>query len=130
MLVVVCAAIPELAAARRVVPATVLGLTATVAAQEVAPTRRAFTVVAKDGRFEPDRIDVAKNDLVTITLRSEGGPHSFAIDAYRVMKRAGSGESITFEFRADQAGQFEYYCSLSSDPQCRTMKGTLVVAGR
>ena len=76
------------------------------------------------------RLDVSKNDLVTITLRSEGGPHSFAIDAYRVMKRAGAGETITFEFRADQAGRFEYYCSLSSDAQCRTMKGTLVVAGR
>ncbi len=98
--------------------------------QEVAPTRRAFTVVAAEGRFEPDRIEVAKNDLVTITLRSEGGPHSFAIDAYRVMKRAGAGETISFEFRADQAGRFEYYCSLSSDPQCRAMKGTLVVTGR
>ncbi len=101
-----------------------------VTAQEVAPTRRAFTVVAKDGRFEPDRLEVSKNDLVTITLRSEGGPHSFAIDAYRVMKRAGAGEAITFEFRADQVGRFEYYCSLSSDAQCRTMKGTLVVGGR
>ena len=101
-----------------------------VASQEVAPTRRAFAIVAKDGRFEPDRLDVSKNDLVTITLRSEGGPHSFAIDAYRVMKRAGADETITFEFRADLAGRFEYYCSLSSDAQCRTMKGTLVVAGR
>ena len=101
-----------------------------VTAQEVAPTRRAFTVVAAEGRFEPDRIEVAKNDLVTITLRSEGGPHSFAIDAYRVMKRAGAGETISFEFRADQAGRFEYYCSLSSDPECRAMKGTLVVTGR
>jgi heme/copper-type cytochrome/quinol oxidase subunit 2 len=102
---------------------------AAVAMQEVAPTRRAFTVVAKEGGFEPDRLEVSKNDLVTITLRSEGGPHSFAIDAYRVMKRAGAGETISFEFRADQVGRFEYYCSLSS-AQCRTMKGTLVVAGR
>ncbi len=105
-------------------------LTRPLASQEVAPTKRAFTVVAKDGRFEPDRLDVSKNDLVTITLRSEGGPHSFAIDAYRVMKRAGAGETITFEFRADQAGRFEYYCSLSGDTQCRAMKGTLVVSGR
>ena len=63
----------------------------------------------------PDRLDVSKNDLVTITLRSEGAPHSFAIDAYRVMKRAGAGETISFEFRADQAGRFVYYCSLSSE---------------
>lgn len=103
---------------------------AAAASQEVAPTRRAFTVVATEGRFEPDRIEVSKNDLVTITLRSEGGAHSFAIDAYRVMKRAGAGETISFEFRADQVGRFEYYCSLSSDAQRRTMKGTLVVAGR
>ena len=99
-------------------------------AQEVAPNRRAFTVVAKDGRFEPDRIEVVKNDLVTIALRSEGRPHSFAIDAYRLMKRAGSGETVTFQFRADQIGRFVYYCSLSSDPQCADMKGTLVVTER
>ncbi len=112
------------------VAALVLATLAVAAAQEVAPTRRAFTVVAKDGRFAPDRLDVSRNDLVTITLRSEGAPHSFAIDAYRVMKRAGAGETITFEFRADQVGRFEYYCSLSSDERCRAMKGTLVVAAR
>ena len=123
LLAVVFAALPVLTTARAV-PA------GAVTAQEVAPTRRAFTVVATEGRFEPDRIEVSKNDLVTITLRSEGGAHSFAIDAYRVMKRAGAGETISFEFRADQVGRFEYYCSLSSDAQRRTMKGTLVVAGR
>ena len=46
------------------------------------------------------------------------------------MKRAGSGETVTFEFRADQAGTFTYYCNLTSDPRCRDMKGTLVVAER
>ncbi len=114
----------------RVVAAALLVLPWLAAAQEVAPTRRAFTVVAQDGRFVPDRLDVSKNDLVTITLRSEGAPHSFAIDAYRVMKRAGAGETVTFEFRAEQAGRFEYYCSLSSNAACRAMKGTLVVAER
>jgi nitrosocyanin len=98
--------------------------------QDAAPNKRAFTVVARDGRFEPASLDVSKNDLVTITLRSEGRPSSFAIDAYRLMKRAGAGETVTFAFRADQAGRFTYYCSLSNDPQCETMKGTLVVADR
>lgn len=98
--------------------------------QELAPNRRAFTVVAREGRFEPDRLDVSKNDLVTITLRSEGAPHSFAIDAYRLMKRAAAGQSVTFEFRADQPGKFTYYCSLSGDEECRNMTGTLVVADR
>jgi heme/copper-type cytochrome/quinol oxidase subunit 2 len=105
-------------------------LSAGAAPQDAAPNTRSFTVVAKDGRFEPERLDVSRNDLVRITLTSTDRPVSFAIDAYRLMKRAGAGESITFAFRADQAGRFSYYCSLSSEPQCRTMKGTLVVADR
>lgn len=100
------------------------------AGQESAPTRRAFTVVASDGRFAPDLLEVARNDLVRITLRSEHTPHSFAIDAYRLMKRAGADETITFEFRADRAGRFTFYCNLSTDVQCRDMKGTLVVQDR
>lgn len=105
-------------------------VTGAAAAQDAAPNKRAFTVVAREGRFEPDRLDVSKNDLVTITLKSDGRPFSFAIDAYRLMKRAGAGESVTFAFRADQAGRFAYYCSLSNDAECATMKGVLVVADR
>jgi len=98
--------------------------------QEAAPTRRAFTVVASAGRFTPDLLEVARNDLVRITLQSEKTPHSFAIDAYRLMKRAGADETITFEFRADRAGRFTFYCNLSTDERCREMKGTLVVQDR
>ncbi len=115
-------------------PLAVVGLClaalAAPTAQDTAPNRRAFTIVARDGRFAPDRIDAVKDDLVTIHLRSEGAPHSFAIDAYRLMKRAGAGETVTFQFRADQVGRFVYYCSLSADAQCADMKGTLVVTER
>lgn len=110
--------------------ALVLVWQAPVAAQDAAPSTRTFTVTVRDGRFEPERLDVTKNDLVKITLTSADAPVSFAIDAYRLMKRAGAGESITFAFRADQVGRFAYYCSLASNEQCRTMKGTLVVAER
>jgi heme/copper-type cytochrome/quinol oxidase subunit 2 len=103
---------------------------AAAAAQDTAPSKRAFTVVAREGRFEPDRIDVSKYDLVTITLRSGDAAYSFAIDAYRLMKRVGAGDAVTFSFRADQAGRFVFYCSLSSDERCRAMRGTLVVADR
>jgi heme/copper-type cytochrome/quinol oxidase subunit 2 len=116
---------------RRLLGALVMVLAAALAlAQEQAPNRRTFTVVAKDGRFEPGQLDVLRDDLVTVHLRSEETAYSFAIDAYRVMKRAGSGETVTFQFRADRTGKFIYYCSLSSEPRCRDMKGTLVVAER
>jgi heme/copper-type cytochrome/quinol oxidase subunit 2 len=117
----------------RVLAAALVGLVAFAAApgaQDAAPTTRTFKVVATDGRFEPERLDVSRNDLVRITLQSTSAPVSFAIDAYRLMKRAGAGEAVTFAFRADQAGRFTYYCSLASNPDCRTMRGTLVVADR
>jgi polyribonucleotide nucleotidyltransferase len=45
----------------------------------------------------------------------------------RIAKRAGQGQSVTFEFRADQPGEHTYYCNLTHDEKCRDMKGTLVV---
>ena len=98
--------------------------------QEQAPNRREFTVTASDHRYTPDTLEVSQYDLVKITFHSEDEPHSFVIDAYRIVKRAAGGQSVTFEFRADQVGSFPYYCNLTSDPGCREMKGTLVVKSR
>jgi heme/copper-type cytochrome/quinol oxidase subunit 2 len=96
-------------------------------AQEQAPNRRSFTLVAKDHVFAPNKMEVTQDDLVRITLTSEERPTSFAIDAYRIVKRAAGGQTITFEFRADQAGTFPFYCNLTTDDGCKDMKGTLVV---
>jgi plastocyanin len=101
-----------------------------VAAQDQAPNRREVTLVARDHQFMPDRIEVTRDDLVRITFSSEGHPASFAVDAYRIMKRAGADKTIVFEFRADQTGTFPFYCNLTSDPGCRDMKGTLVVKAK
>lgn len=98
--------------------------------QEQAPNRRDFTVVARDHRFSPDRLEVSQDDLVRITLQSEDRPLSFAIDAYRIVKRVGAGQSLSFEFRADQPGTFEFYCNLTADAACAEMRGTLVVRAK
>ena len=103
-------------------------MTTALAAQDRAPNRRDVTLVARDHQFIPNRIEVAQDDLVRITFTSEKQPISFAVDAYRILKRAGAGQTIVFEFRADQAGEFPFYCSLTSDPKCRDMRGTLVVS--
>lgn len=97
------------------------------AAQDRAPNRRDVTLVARDHQFIPNRLEVVQDDLVRITFTSEGHPTSFAVDAYRIVKRAAADKTIVFEFRADQAGTFSFYCSLTSDTQCADMKGTLVV---
>lgn len=95
--------------------------------QEQTPNRRDVAIVAFESRFEPDRIEVSQDDLVRITLKSDKLPRTFAIDAFRISKRVPGGESITFEFHANQPGTFSFYCNLTSVPACREMKGTLVV---
>jgi len=97
------------------------------ATQEPQQNRRDFTIVAKDHVFTPNKLEVSQDDLVKITLTSEDRPASFAIDAYRIVKRVPGNSSITFEFRADQPGTFPFYCNLTKDPDCKDMKGTLNV---
>ena len=77
--------------------------------------------------YSPATIEVQKDDLVKVTFRSVDIAHSFTIDSYRIAKRAGAGQTVVFEFRADQTGRFPIYCTLSQDERCRNMKGELVV---
>ena len=100
------------------------------AAQEPSQNRREFTIVAKDHVFTPNKLEVSQDDLVKITVRSDDVPVSFAIDAYRIVKRIAGKTSVTFEFRADQAGTFPFYCNLTTDAACRDMKGTLSVRAK
>jgi heme/copper-type cytochrome/quinol oxidase subunit 2 len=101
-----------------------------LSAQEQAPNRREFTIVAKNHSFSPNRLEVAQDDLVKINLTAEDRPVSFAVDAYRIAKRAAGGETISFQFRADQPGTFSFYCNLTTDEGCKNMRGTLVVNKR
>jgi heme/copper-type cytochrome/quinol oxidase subunit 2 len=99
-------------------------------AQDQAPNRREFTVVAKDFRYSPARIEVMQDDLVKLTVRSEDIAHSFTIDEYRIVKRVPAGGSTTFEFQADRPGTFPFYCTLTSEPGHKMMHGDLVVRAK
>jgi len=94
------------------------------------PTVRTWAVSASRYKYNPQRIEVSQNDLVKIELRSEDIAHSLTIDAYRIAKRVSPGQPITFEFRADQAGTFPFYCNLQIEDGCRQMHGELVVKPR
>lgn len=116
--------------AMRLMLAAAVVCAASVSAQEPAQNRREFTIVAKDHVFTPNQLDVSQDDLVKIILRSEDVPISFAIDAYRIVKRVSGQTSITFEFRADQPGSFPFYCNLTKDPGCKDMRGVLNVRSK
>lgn len=104
---------------------SVLALQST--AQEPPSNQRSLTIVARKYAFDPAKLEVNLNDLVKVSLSSPDIAHSFTIDAYRIAKRVGGGHTVTFEFRADQAGTFPIYCNLRQDERCRQMHGELVV---
>ena len=95
------------------------------------PARHEFTIKVKKHEFSQTRIEVAQGDIVRITLVAEDVPHSFTVDAYRIAKRAAPGKDVTFEFRADRAGTFPFYCNLTNDdPGCKKTRGELIVSAR
>lgn len=99
-------------------------------AQEAAPNRREFALVARDYRFSPARIEVAQDDLVKLTIQSADVAYSLTIDAYRVSRRIPAGGSTTLEFRADRPGTFPFYSDLTSDARHAQMRGELIVRAR
>ena len=90
-------------------------------------TTREFTITGDQFAFKPVRIEVQKDDLVKITFQAKDIPHSFTIDQYRIAKRASAGQTVVFEFRADQVGTHRFYCNLTIDDRCKRMEGELVV---
>ena len=97
-----------------------------VAAQDQGQVRE-FTIAGSNYAFSPASIQVNRNDLVKITFTAQDLAHSFALDDYRIVKRANAGQTVTFEFRADRSGTFTFYCNLSQDAKCKDMHGTLTV---
>ena len=99
-------------------------------AQDQAPIVRPWAVTASRYHFDPPRIEVFQDDLVKIDLRTDDIAHSMTIDDYRIAKRVEPGHPVTFEFRADHAGTFPFYCNLQLEDGCRRMRGELVVRPR
>ena len=96
-------------------------------AQEQVPNRPEFTLVGRNYRYSPDRLEVTQNDLVRLTIRSEDLAYSFAVDEYRIVRRVPAGGSTTFELHADRPGTFRFYSNLTSDSAHAEMQGQLIV---
>ncbi|RMF87140.1 MAG: Sec-dependent nitrous-oxide reductase, partial [Nitrospinota bacterium] len=65
--------------------------------------------------YNPERVEVQKGDHViwhiTNIERAKDATHGFALPGYNINLSIEPGESITFEFDADQDGVFSYYCT-------------------
>jgi heme/copper-type cytochrome/quinol oxidase subunit 2 len=98
-----------------------------LSAQDQAPNRHELSLVARDFRWTPNRIELSQDDLVRLTIRSEDIAYSFAIDEYRIVRRVPAGGTTSFEFRADRPGTFRFYSNLTSDRAHSEMQGQLIV---
>ena len=98
--------------------------------QEQAPTRREFTLTARNYNFSPNRVEAAQDDLIKLTVQSEDVAYGFTIDEYRLSKRVPAGGSTIIEFRADRSGTFSFYSNLSNDARHSQMRGQLIVRPR
>ena len=119
---------------------TLLSVAVGAAVTVTAQARRDFDVVARKYSFSVSgsnnaEIRVTQNDLVHVNFSSEDIPHSFTIEDkdgshYRVMRRAEPGKPVPIMFRADTAGRFRFFCSLTIDEKCKDMQGTLIVEAK
>ncbi|MDA3950092.1 MAG: cupredoxin domain-containing protein [Spirochaeta sp.] len=86
--------------------------------------------VENDGlSFIPEEIRVNEGDRIRLTFRNTGGFHDWVIDEFdAATSQYSGGTSETIEFVADEAGEFEFYCSVGNH-RARGMWGTFIVEG-
>jgi cytochrome c oxidase subunit 2 len=82
-----------------------------------------ITITAKNWEFEPKEITVKKGTSVTLTLENKEGFHGLGIPGYDINLKG--GESQTFV--ADEAGEFEFACTIQCGAGHSTMLGKLIV---
>lgn len=84
-------------------------------------------VSAKNFSYNPTEIRVKKGDTVKIVLDVEAGMHDWVVDEFSARTDViSTGQTAEVTFVANQAGEFEYYCSVGNHRQMG-MVGTLVV---
>lgn len=88
---------------------------------------KVFTVTGVNHKFDVTEIKVKKGDTVTINFESTDGFHDWVVDEFDAATdkvQPGTPTSVTFV--ADEAGTFEYYCSVGSH-RAQGMVGSLIV---
>lgn len=86
-----------------------------------------FTIDAFNFGYSIPEIKIRKGQKVTITLTNSGGTHDLVIDELGVDSgKIVTGESVTFDFVANEAGEFEYYCSVGNH-RAQGMVGKIII---
>lgn len=92
----------------------------------VAEGARRIEVAATSFEFDPSEITVTAGEGVAIVLSSDDLLHDFTIDGLDVHVAADRGETAEGGLRADEPGEYTYYCTVAGHREAG-MEGTLVV---
>jgi cytochrome c oxidase subunit 2 len=92
----------------------------------VADGAREVEVTASSLRFDPDEITVTAGEDVAIVLTSSDLLHDFTIDGLDVHVAADVDETVEGGLRADEPGEYTYYCTVPGHREAG-MEGTLIV---
>jgi plastocyanin len=88
---------------------------------------KVFEVRGTSYSFDKDEIRVKKGDTVTINFESSDGFHDWVLDEFgAATEKVQPGVKTSVTFVADEAGTFEYYCSVGSH-RLHGMVGKLIV---
>jgi len=86
-----------------------------------------FEVSGTNFAFSETEISVKKGTTVTINFVSEDGFHDWVVDEFdAATEKVETGGTTSVTFVADEAGSFEYYCSVGQH-RANGMVGTLTV---
>lgn len=91
------------------------------------PEIKTFNLTGRNFAFSQTEIRVKKGDKVVINFEATEGFHDWTVEGYGVgTKSVAVGQKTSVSFTADQAGTFEYYCSVGSH-RAAGMVGKLIV---
>lgn len=84
-------------------------------------------ISGKNFEFDVTKIEVNEGDVVTINFESEQGFHDWVVDEFdAATEQVNPGTPTSVTFVADQAGTFEFYCSVMQH-RAQGMVGELIV---
>lgn len=86
-----------------------------------------FEVSASNFDFSLTEMKVKKGDTVRVVFTNDEGTHDWVLDEFDAKtEMLNAGESAEVTFVADEAGEFEYYCSVGQH-RSMGMVGKLIV---
>ena len=92
----------------------------------VADGARRIEVAATSFEFDPSKITVAAGEEVAIVLTSDDLLHDVAVDGLDVHVAAEKGETEEGGLRADEPGEYVFYCTVDGHREAG-MEGELIV---